>query len=119
MTTHYMDEAEHCQNLAFIQRGRLVAQGSPQEIKLNRMPGEVLEIDTPQPDQAVQLLRALNIFAEVALYGALIHVVTPPGVSAESQKPVIEQALAEAGLATTEIARIAPSLEDVFIASVR
>lgn len=119
VTTHYMDEAEHCQSLAFIQRGRLVAEGSPQEIKLSQMPGEVLEIDCAEPDQAMQVLRGMNAFAEVALYGALIHVVTPEGVSADLQKPLIEEALAEARLEVNSIDRIAPSLEDVFIANVR
>jgi len=119
VTTHYMDEAEHCQSLAFIQRGRIVAHGSPQDIKLNQMPGEVLEIDCDHPNRAIQTLRAMNAFAEVALYGILLHVVTPPGVSAESQKPAILQALTDAGITVNSIDRIAPSLEDVFIASVR
>lgn len=119
VTTHYMDEAEHCQSLAFIQRGKLVTQGSPQELKLNQMPGEVLEIDCAQPDKAIQTLRDLNIFAEVALYGALIHVVTTPDTTAETQQPIIEAALAQAGIEFNAVERIAPSLEDVFIASVR
>ena len=119
VTTHYMDEAEHCQNLAFIQRGRLVAEGSPQEIKRNYMPGDVLEIDCASPDQALRVLRDLGAFAEVALYGRLIHVITADGTSAESQKPVIQQALAGAGIAVKTIDPIVPSLEDVFIASVR
>ena len=119
VTTHYMDEAEHCQNLAFIQRGRLVAEGSPQEMKLHQMPGEVLEVDCAEADEAVQALRALKIFEEVALYGALIHVVTPKGVRADEQKPFIEGALVKAGIALNSVQRIAPSLEDVFIASVR
>jgi ABC-2 type transport system ATP-binding protein len=45
VTTHYMDEAEHCQNLVFIQRGHLVAQGSPEQVKVAQMHGEVIEID--------------------------------------------------------------------------
>ncbi len=119
VTTHYMDEAEHCQNLAFIQRGRLVAEGSPQEMKLHQMPGEVLEVDCAQADEAVQILRNLTIFDEVALYGALIHVVTPKSLSAAEQKPLIETALTKAGIQVNSVQRIAPSLEDVFIASVR
>ncbi len=119
VTTHYMDEAEHCQSLAFIQRGRIVAQGSPQEMKLHQMPGEVLEIDCDHPNRAIQTLRDLDVFDEVALYGAQIHVVTPKGTTAESQQPIIEQALAGAGVAVNAIDRIVPSLEDVFIASVK
>ena len=119
VTTHYMDEAEHCQSLAFIQRGKIVAQGSPQEMKLHQMPGEVLEIDCDQPDRAIQTLRGLGVFDEVALYGALVHVVTPKDVTAAAQKPVIEQVLAAAGITVRAVDRIVPSLEDVFIASVK
>lgn len=119
VTTHYMDEAEHCQNLAFVQRGQLVAHGSPQELKLNQMPGEVLEVDCARPDQAITVLRNLGVFAEVALYGALIHVVTTKETTAQTQKLIIEQALQEAGIEFSAIEQIAPSLEDVFIACVR
>ena len=97
----------------------MVTKGSPQELKLNQMPGEVLEIDCAEPDKAIQTLRELDIFAEVALYGALIHVVTTPDTTAEAQRPIIENALAQADIEFKTIERIAPSLEDVFIASVR
>ncbi len=119
VTTHYMDEAEHCQNLAFIQRGKIVAKGSPQEMKSNQMHGEVLEIDCDRADKAIQLLRDLNRFEEVALYGAQIHVVTTENTGADSQKAIIEQTLTAAGIAVNAIDRIVPSLEDVFIASVK
>ncbi len=117
VTTHYMDEAEHCQSLVFIQRGTLVAQGSPEEIKVTQMRGEVVEIDcNNEADQAIPLLRGLNIFEEVALYGALIHVVTN---NPAEHIPLIEKTLTEHGLQINSIDRIAPSLEDVFISSAR
>jgi ABC-2 type transport system ATP-binding protein len=116
VTTHYMDEAEHCQNLAFIQGGRLVAMGSPQETKINEMHGQVLEVDCDQPEVAIATLRQLGLFEEVALYGALIHVITE---DPEVHEPLIEQTLHDAGVHITSVDRIAPSLEDVFIASVR
>jgi ABC-2 type transport system ATP-binding protein len=119
VTTHYMDEAEHCQNLAFIQRGKIVTTGSPQEMKLNQMPGEVLEIDCTHVDKAIQLLRNLKRFDEVALYGAQIHVVTTKDSSAETEKPVIAKTLTDADINIRNIERIVPSLEDVFIASVK
>jgi ABC-2 type transport system ATP-binding protein len=119
VTTHYMDEAEHCQNLAFIQRGRLVAQGSPQEIKENHMPGEVLEIDCDRPNKVIQILREMDQFAEVALYGAQIHAVTLPDADAEAQSELIAQILADEQVPVHSIDRIVPSLEDVFIASVQ
>jgi ABC-2 type transport system ATP-binding protein len=116
VTTHYMDEAEHCQDLAFIHNGRIIAQGAPEEIKLGKMRGQVLEIDCPQPDVAIGVLRQMGAFEEVALYGALIHVVAE-GVAAH--RPRIAQALAEAGVQVRAMDVIAPSLEDVFISSVR
>jgi hypothetical protein len=61
----------------------------------------------------------MDNFAEVALYGVLIHVVTNEGVTAKSQRPLIEEALAKASIEFKAVDRIAPSLEDVFIASVR
>ena len=117
VTTHYMDEAEHCQSLVFIQRGNLVAQGSPEEIKVTQMHGEVVEIDcNNEADQAIPLLRGLDLFEEVALYGALIHVVTN---NPAEHIPLIEQTLTGHGLQVNSIERIAPSLEDVFISSAR
>jgi ABC-2 type transport system ATP-binding protein len=116
VTTHYMDEAEHCQDLAFIHGGRIIAQGAPEEIKLDKMQGQVLEIDCAQPDVAIGVLRQLNLFDEVALYGALIHVVAE-GVA--DHKPRIATVLAGAGAQVRAMDVIAPSLEDVFIANVR
>lgn len=116
VTTHYMDEAEHCQELVFIQRGNLVAQGSPEEVKVTQMHGDVVEVDTANAGQAIPLLRNLNLFEEVALYGSLIHVVT---ANAQEHIPLIKQTLTGHGLNVTSVERIAPSLEDVFISSAR
>jgi ABC-2 type transport system ATP-binding protein len=116
VTTHYMDEAEHCQNLAFIQGGRIVAQGSPAVIKDTKMRGQVLEIDCDQPAVAILALRQMEVFDEVALYGALIHAVAP---SLEGLRHQIEMTLHDAGVSVRTMDTIAPSLEDVFISSVR
>jgi ABC-2 type transport system ATP-binding protein len=116
VTTHYMDEAEHCQDLAFIQRGNLVAKGSPEEIKISQMHGEVVEINCDDAGQAIPILRNLSIFEEVALYGALVHVVTN---NAPEHISLIEKTLADQQIMVISIDRIAPSLEDVFISSAR
>jgi len=116
VTTHYMDEAEHCHRLAFIQRGRLVALGSPEEIKLEKMRGQVMEIDCAAPEVAMGLLRKTGLFDEVSLYGALIHVVAE---GAEAHHHQVKAVLQKAGVEIRSMEIIAPSLEDVFIASVR
>jgi ABC-2 type transport system ATP-binding protein len=116
VTTHYMDEAEHCQNLAFIQHGQIVAFGSPADIKEHKMRGQVLEIDCDRPALAIPALRELALFEEVALYGALIHAVAE---DVEVLKPRIRQQLSKVGVRVLAMDKIAPSLEDVFISSVR
>ncbi len=116
VTTHYMDEAEHCQELAFIQHGRIVARGSPAVIKESEMRGQVLEIDCDDAALAIPALREMGVFEEVALYGALIHAVAP---DMEALKPGIEEALQKAGVGVRTMDVIVPSLEDVFISSVR
>ncbi|MGB9301884.1 MAG: ABC transporter ATP-binding protein [Anaerolineae bacterium] len=116
VTTHYMDEAEHCQSLAFIHLGRIVARGTPQEIKEKIMKGQVMEIDCLNPDLALSALRDSSLFDEVALYGALIHVV---GEDLESHRPAMERLLQEQGIEIRSMDIIAPSLEDVFISSIK
>lgn len=80
------------------------------------MRGQVLEIDCTEPDTALSTLREASLFDEVALYGALIHVV---GKDLESHKPLIERLLKEKDVAITSMDIIAPSLEDVFISSIK
>jgi hypothetical protein len=62
------------------------------------------------------ILRDLDLFEEVALYGAQIHVVTKNG---QEHIPIIKETLAEHGIQVSSVERIAPSLEDVFISSAR
>ena len=116
VTTHYLDEAEHCQSLAFIHLGRIVARGTPQEIKETIMKGEVMEIDCADPDVALSTLRDSSHFDEEALYGALIHVV---GQDLETHRSTIEQLLRDKAVKIRSMDIIAPSLEDVFISSIK
>ncbi len=121
VTTHYMDEAELCQRVGFLDRGKLIALNSPARLKETKMRGEVLEISTPQPDQAMRVLHAAQASGalpldEVALYGAQIHAVVPDATA--FRQPLLEL-LTEAGVQVTNIAWIAPTLEDVFISAVK
>ena len=121
VTTHYMDEAEHCHRLAFIQRGKIIAYGSPQEIKREKMVGQVLEIEPSDAIQTIQILRAAQGSGElpvdeIELYGSLVHVVAP---EVQTHQPAIEDQLRGAGIDPGSMVVIEPSLEDVFIASMR
>ncbi|MBC7260436.1 MAG: ABC transporter ATP-binding protein, partial [Chloroflexi bacterium] len=121
VTTHYMDEAEHCQRVGFISDGRLIALGSPSELKANQMQGQVVEIDCSNAEVAMRVLRmaqkeGLLPVEEVALYGALVHVVVE---DAQKAMPAIASLLQSKGIVVRSIDWIPPSLEDVFISNVR
>jgi ABC-2 type transport system ATP-binding protein len=120
VTTHYMDEAELCQRVGFISQGHLVALDTPGNLKKSQMRGQVLEINLPEPDRALRVLKAAQAqgaipFDEVALYGAQIHVVVP---DAQSYRQAVEQVLAAEHIVVNSIEWIAPTLEDVFISAV-
>ncbi len=116
VTTHYMDEAEQCQALAFIHRGKLIAEGSPAEIKAGQMRGQVLQIACEPTEAALPVLKGLAGFDEVALYGAAIHVVAERVAERMDEAAA---ALAKAGVTVREMLVIPPSLEDVFISRIR
>ncbi|MCJ7624640.1 MAG: ABC transporter ATP-binding protein [Anaerolineaceae bacterium] len=126
VTTHYMDEAEHCHRLAFIQHGKIIAIGSPREIKKKMMKGRVLEINPGNAAQAVKALRAARNaselqFEEVAMYGSQVHMVIPKIKNGELKEYIksVRRALKRADIDPGEVTEIDPSLEDVFIASMR
>jgi ABC-2 type transport system ATP-binding protein len=121
VTTHYMDEAEHCHRLAFIQRGRIIAYGTPEEIKEDTMRGQVLEIAPSDPIGAVKILRQAKSsgglpLEEVELYGSLVHVVAP---KIKSKRKAISKQLLANNIDPGQMSIIEPSLEDVFIANMR
>ena len=121
VTTHYMDEAELCQRVGFLSRGRLIALDSPDQLKRTRMRGQVLEITTDDPDAAMKLLLQAQRegtlpLKEVALYGAQVHAVVP---DAALYKAAIAALLQRAGIEVVSVEWIAPTLEDVFISAVK
>ena len=121
VTTHYMDEAELCQRVGFLSRGRLIALDTPEALKQAQMRGHVLEIDCTNSERAMRILRQAQErgsipFDEIALYGAQIHAVVP---DAEAFKEPVWQLLADQGIDVNAIEWIAPTLEDVFISSVQ
>jgi len=116
VTTHYMDEAENCQRIAFIYQGRIVAEGTPSEIKRDQVHAQVIEMDAEPLDTALTTLRAANLFDEVALYGSTLHLIAPNAAQhIEEAKNVLQQK----GITVTRAEVIEPSLEDAFIARLR
>jgi len=121
VTTHYMDEAELCQRIGFISQGKLVALASPSVLKKSQMRGFVLEVNASNPEQVVRILKAAAqnqqlALDEVALYGAQVHTVVPDVML---YKEKIMALLLANQISVRSIDWIAPSLEDVFISSVK
>ena len=120
VTTHYMDEAEHCHRLAFIQRGHLIAMGTPDELKSRVLGDRVLEIEPDDPLRAMQVLREAQQggdggLRDVELYGSLVHAVTDDSQRSDQLRQMLEGK----GIKVDSISTVEPSLEDVFIASMR
>ncbi|HSB78746.1 MAG TPA: ABC transporter ATP-binding protein [Candidatus Methylomirabilis sp.] len=112
VTTHYMDEAEYCDRLALIYQGRIIALGTPEQLKQEYMHEEVLEVSVARPVKALDLLRKESVVQEVAMFGKLLHVVV---ADAKSDEPVVRAALERAGIRVERVEKILPSLEDVFV----
>jgi len=112
VTTHFLDEAEHCDRLVLIYRGRIIALGRPAELKKTALDGTVLDIACAATDRATEVLRQAEWARQVALFGASVHaLVRDPEEGARKAQEELERA----GIAVGDIAPIEPSLEDVFI----
>ena len=115
VTTHYMDEAEHCHRLAFIQRGSIIAQGSPIQIKQNVMKGRVLELSLSEPVRSLKILKDNQEkigLDTIELYGSLVHIID---IDISKKQNKIKKILTNCGIKVNTIEIIDPSLEDVFI----
>jgi ABC-2 type transport system ATP-binding protein len=112
VTTHYMDEAEHCDSMALIYKGAIIATGSPGELKKDYMKGDVLKISLPNSQQWLDKLIALPVISESALFGSDIHAVVSDATTAS---PLIKQFLDRHKVTGYTIGQIEPSLEDVFV----
>jgi ABC-2 type transport system ATP-binding protein len=115
VTTHYMDEAEHCDRLALIYSGKLIAVGSSAHLKTRFATGVLLEVTAQPVTQALEALRAEPGVRDVAVFGRNLHVVMPELADAAAR---VRAVLAGAGVSVTAVEPIVPSLEDVFVALV-
>ncbi len=112
VTTHYMDEAEYCGRLALIYQGRIVALGTPSELKLKTLSKGVLEVECDPLVPALDLLKKEDWASESAVFGDGLHVIGKEGVDLEREIRVLFQ---KHGILVTRVGTIRPSLEDVFV----
>ena len=112
VSTAYLDEAERCGRLALLHEGRVLALGTPDEIK-RLLPGALLEVSAAEPRRAAAVLRERLPEARVVLFGDRIHLAVPDAAAATRR---VAEELATAGLALGSTRVVTPSLEDVFVA---
>jgi ABC-2 type transport system ATP-binding protein len=112
VTTHYLDEAEHCHRIAIIHRGTLAALGSASALKQRFSDRPIVEIRASDPVAAMTALERLPEVEKTSLFGTAVHAVlrdrTRPGTS-------IAEALRREGHDVQSAAEVTPSLEDVFL----
>jgi ABC-2 type transport system ATP-binding protein len=112
VTTHYMDEAEYCNRLVLIYRGKIVASGSPAQLKRTAMKGELLLIECQPLGPALEALEKSPAAMDVAVFGNALHVVVP---NATAAIPLLHQELEKQAITVASIEPIPASLEDVFV----
>ena len=111
VTTHYMDEATHCNRLAFIYDGRLVAIGSPQQIRDEQMTEQILEVEVGDVEGALAWLAGRPGVREAYLSGAMLHV----NVGERPDPCAVADELREAGFEVARCEPVEPTIEDVFV----
>ena len=112
VTTHYMEEAEYCNRLALLFRGKIVALGAPSELKHKSMKGELLLVECDPLGPAVEALQGAPGVIDAAVFGNALHLVVE---QADGAGPQVKKHLAHRGVTVSRVERIRPSLEDVFV----
>ncbi|MBI2618957.1 MAG: ABC transporter ATP-binding protein [Ignavibacteriales bacterium] len=112
VTTHYLDEAEHCNTIGLIYSGRLIAFGSPTELKHKLDQYKILEVVCGNPVDAMDALQTQPWVVETSIFGSAFHVST---TGLQDPEESIRSELTRQGIPVDRIEGIPPSLEDVFI----
>ena len=115
VTTHYMDEAEHCDRIGLIFQGKIICRGSPEYLKTKLMSDEVIYLECERCLDVLVLLEKEESIKEVALFGKGLHLVVD---NANMALPLIQKVLTNQGININKMERITPSLEDVFVSLV-
>jgi ABC-2 type transport system ATP-binding protein len=112
VTTHYLDEAEHCHRIAIIHAGKLAALGSALQLKARFAERPIIEVTGDRPVELMEALERLPGVEKTSLFGTAVHAV----VNSRTIDPHrLQQSLTERGLPVRSASLVSPSLEDVFL----
>ncbi len=112
VTTHYMDEAEHCHRLALMYQGRIIAEDSPEGLRRNMRAGELIEIECDRALAAIRVAEGEPFVWEASLFGKTVHALVD---DAKDNMPPLAAALSRAGIEVYSMSPATMSLEDLFV----
>jgi ABC-2 type transport system ATP-binding protein len=113
VTTHYLEEAEYCGNIILINAGKLIAEGTPKEMKTNYLKNTILELECQPVVDALEIIEKCDFVDETSIFGNNIHIIVNDKFVSKDQ---ITEALSKQNSITVKrIDKIVPTLEDVFI----
>ncbi len=105
VTTHFMDEAERCDRIAFMSDGKLMALDTPDNLKKDIIHGQMVELELPHPMDRLENIEAQPFVLECSMHGAFIHVL----LNTQSDIPALQDFIG------VQPRPIMPTLEDVFV----
>ena len=112
VTTHYMEEAERCSRIGFISYGKLLACGSPDDLKKESLPYRIMAIKTDYLSKTFSAVKGIPGIRDANIYGDSVHIIVDDGEEAVTN---IRQKMKKSGISIGEIKEISPSIEDIFV----
>lgn len=113
VTTHYLEEAEYCNNIILINAGRLIAEGSSQNLKTNYLTNTILEIECDRVVDAMEILEKQDFVDETSIFGNNLHLSVNGKYTTDKQ--IVNLLSQQNSINIFRINKIIPTLEDVFI----
>jgi ABC-2 type transport system ATP-binding protein len=113
VTTHYLEEAEFCNNIILINAGRLIAEGTSKELKTNYIKDAILEIECDKPVDAMEILQKSDFIDDTSIFGNYLHVSVNKNYTGEKQ--IRDLLTISKSIKVIRVDKIVPTLEDVFI----
>ena len=116
VSTHYMDEAERCHALAILDKGKLVAEGSPEELQ-REIGASIVIVESDQPRKVGKMLEQQAFVHSSAQVGNVLRVMV--SIDQVSPATTVSDAIKSEGLNVESCVVARPGLEDVFVAATR
>jgi len=113
VTTHYLEEAEYCNNITLINAGKIIAEGNASELKTNYIKNKIYEIECDRVVDALDILQNENYVDETSIFGNTIHIIVNDNFKNEEQ--IRTTLIDKHSIEIKRIDQIVPTLEDVFI----